>query len=170
MSKSNKKVKKLPDIYKKQKHYQKAYKIMFPFAFILVPFGAIALMIVISKMNKYNIMVKIIDYIKNKDKVVIVTILGYNKNGSQLLQNLIDSGYLENYHIVADVVIVKNELMMTEQEAMEEYSKYANPALASSYGLPMPLQVNNFVNCPKCNKLIDINSTNFCPNCGEKLK
>ena len=59
---------------------------------------------------------------------------------------------------------------MTEQEAMEEYSKYANPALASSYGLPMPLQVNNFVNCPKCNKLIDINSTNFCPNCGEKLK
>ena len=69
MSKSNKKVKKLPDIYKKQKHYQKAYKIMFPFAFILVPFGAIALMIVISKMNKYNIMVKIVDYIKNKDKV-----------------------------------------------------------------------------------------------------
>ena len=188
----------VPDLQKRCEKLQKASKIMMIAAFLIIP--AVPAMIVMSKYGYYAQLCRIVNYVKAQEKVPLTQVLGYAKNSVQAAQKLIDTGNLEGYRIVADAMLVKEGVEITEEDALKEAAAYYNLQTAVNMGMDpndMPevakmaakLQQANLEAaaaqnaaafeaqkaagkkfCPECGKPLPGKGEKFCPECGAELK
>ena len=188
----------VPDLQKRCEKLQKASKIMMIAAFLII--FAIPAMIVMSKYGYYAQLCRIVNYVKAQEKVPLTQVLGYAKNSVQAAQKLIDTGNLEGYRIVANAMLVKEGVEITEEDALKEAAAYYNLQTAVNMGMDpnnMPevakmaakLQQANLEAaaaqnaaayeaqkaadkkfCPECGKPLPGKGEKFCPECGAELK
>lgn len=188
----------VPDLQKRCEKLQKASKIMMIAAFLIIP--AVPAMIVMSKYGYCAQLCRIVNYVKAQEKVPLTQVLGYAKNSVQAAQKLIDTGNLEGYRIVADAMLVKEGVEITEEDALKEAAAYYNLQTAVNMGMDpndMPevakmaakLQQANLEAaaaqnaaafeaqkaadkefCPECGKPLPGKGEKFCPECGAELK
>lgn len=188
----------VPDLQKRCEKLQKASKIMMIAAFLIIP--AVPAMIVMSKYGYYAQLCRIVNYVKAQEKVPLTQVLGYAKNSVQAAQKLIDTGNLEGYRIVANAMLVKEGVEITEEDALKEAAAYYNLQTAVNMGMDpndMPevakvaakLQQANLEAaaaqnaaafeaqkaaakkfCPECGKPLPGKGEKFCPECGAELK
>ena len=123
----------VPDLQKRCEKLQKASKIMMIAAFLIIP--AIPAMIVMSKYGYCAQLCRIVNYVKAQEKVPLTQVLGYAKNSVQAAQKLIDTGNLEGYRIVADAMLVKEGVEITEEDALKEAAAYYNLQSAVNMGM-----------------------------------
>lgn len=123
----------VPDLQKRCEKLQKASKIMMIAAFLIIP--VIPAMIVMSKYGYCAQLCRIANYVKAQEKVPLTQIFGYAKNSVQAAQKLIDTGNLEGYRIVADAMLVKEGVEITEEDALKEAAAYYNLQAAVNMGM-----------------------------------
>ena len=123
----------VPDLQKRCEKLQKASKIMMIAAFLFIP--AIPAMIVMSKYGYCTQLCRIVNYVKAQEKVPLTQVLGYAKNSVQAAQKLIDTGNLEGYRIVANAMLVKEGVEITEEDALKEAAAYYNLQAAVNMGM-----------------------------------
>ena len=123
----------VPDLQKRCEKLQKASKIMMIAAFLIIP--VIPAMIVMSKYGYCAQLCRIANYVKAQEKVPLTQVLGYAKNSVQAAQKLIDTGNLEGYRIVADAMLVKEGVEITEEDALKEAAAYYNLQAAVNMGM-----------------------------------
>lgn len=123
----------VPDLQKRCEKLQKASKIMMIAAFLFIP--AIPAMIVMSKYGYCAQLCRIVNYVKAQEKVPLTQVLGYAKNSVQAAQKLIDTGNLAGYRIVADAMLVKEGVEITEEDALKEAAAYYNLQAAVNMGM-----------------------------------
>lgn len=123
----------VPDLQKRCEKLQKASKIMMIAAFLIIP--VIPAMIVMSKYGYCAQLCRIVNYVKAQEKVPLTQILGYAKNSVQAAQKLIDTGNLEGYRIVANAMLVKEGVEITEEDALKEAAAYYNLQAAVNMGM-----------------------------------
>lgn len=123
----------VPDLQKRCEKLQKASKIMMIAAFLFIP--AIPAMIVMSKYGYCAQLCRIVNYVKAQEKVPLTQVLGYAKNSVQAAQKLIDTGNLEGYRIVANAMLVKEGVEITEEDALKEAAAYYNLQAAVNMGM-----------------------------------
>ena len=123
----------VPDLQKRCEKLQKASKIMMLAAFLII--FAIPAMIVMSKYGYCARLCRIVNYVKAQEKVPLTQVLGYAKNSVQAAQKLIDTGNLEGYRIVADAMLVKEGVEITEEDALKEAAAYYNLQAAVNMGM-----------------------------------
>ena len=123
----------VPDLQKRCEKLQKASKIMMIAAFLIIP--VIPAMIVMSKYGYCAQLCRIVNYVKAQEKVPLTQVLGYAKNSVQAAQKLIDTGNLEGYRIVADAMLVKEDVEITEEDALKEAAAYYNLQAAVNMGM-----------------------------------
>lgn len=123
----------VPDLQKRCEKLQKASKIMMLAAFLIIP--VIPAMIVMSKYGYCAQLCRIANYVKAQEKVPLTQIFGYAKNSVQAAQKLIDTGNLEGYRIVADAMLVKEGVEITEEDALKEAAAYYNLQTAVNMGM-----------------------------------
>ena len=92
-------------------------------------------MIVMSKYGYYAQLCRIVNSVKAQEKVPLTQVLGYAKNSVQAAQKLIDTGNLEGYRIVADAMLVKEGVEITEEDALKEAAAYYNLQAAVNMGM-----------------------------------
>lgn len=140
------------------------------FALIAVPFFGFIACGVGFMASWYKLTVcmqvnEIIQKIKKHDKILLVQLLpGFNESDLILLADkLISTGNIAEYIIVGDVMLVKENLYVSESEAKKEYDKYfgrdfTDTATSSQYGY-----------CPSCGKSVSA-SDKYCSGCGRLLR
>lgn len=123
----------VPDLQKRCEKLQKASRIMMIAAFLII--FAVPAMIVMSKYGYCAQLCRIVNYVKAQEKVPLTQVLGYAKNSVQAAQKLIDTGNLEGYRIVADAMLVKEGVEITEEDALKEAAAYYNLQSAVNMGM-----------------------------------
>lgn len=163
----------VPDIEGKVRRLDKVVIVLFCTSFLIIP--AFALIFINIKWGVYRRLALFIRTAKNQDKIVPAYFFGYLTNMREVMQALIDTGNLSGYHIVADVMMVKDGVEISEQEALAEYELKYNPYIAARMGAAPPPQVPlNLTNtaasaCPYCGETINDAAPRFCPHCGKKI-
>ena len=123
----------VPDLQKRCEKLQKASKIMMIAVFLIIP--VIPAMIVMSKYGYCAQLCRIVNYVKAQEKVPLTQVLGYAKNSVQAAQKLIDTGNLAGYRIVANAMLVKEGVEITEEDALKEAAAYYNLQAAVNMGM-----------------------------------
>ena len=101
-------------------------------------FSILPLLPAMRVMSKYGYcaqLCRIVNYVKAQEKVPLTQVLGYAKNSVQAAQKLIDTGNLEGYRIVADAMLVKEGVEITEEDALKEAAAYYNLQAAVNMGM-----------------------------------
>ena len=173
----------VPDLETKCKKYNKALKILFPFTLLILP--AIPWMILSVKASRYGQLYRIVQVVKQQEKVLLISLLGYTPNAASVARKLIETGNLAGYRLVADIMLVKEGIEVSAEEARAEQAKLFNAFAAASMGAPLPANTPaapapgspeptaktaapKF--CPQCGAALSADSpSRFCPQCGAKL-
>ncbi len=188
----------VPDLDERCKKLQKASRVMMVLAFLIIP--VIPAMIVMSKYGYCAQLCRIVNYVKTQEKVPLTQVFSYTTNSVEAAQKLIDTGNLAGYRIVANAMLVKDGVEITDEDALKEAAAYYNLQAAVNMGLTaeeMPevakvaarLQQANLEAaaaqnaaafeaqqaagkkfCPACGKPLPQNGEKFCPECGAALK
>ena len=101
--------------------------------FLIVP--AIPAMIVLAKYGACVRLCHVIEAVKMQDHTPLITVFGYAPNAADAARKLIETGNLKGYKLVADAVLVREDIDMSEEQAMEIYAPYFSPYAAVSMGL-----------------------------------
>ncbi len=104
-------------------------------------------------------------FIKEIDKLLFV-------------QKLIATGNLPNHEIVANVLVAKKVLRISEADARQQYAEYmcikngtyVPPINVTSSDIFPEIAAEIITHCPGCGALIEENGSNFCQYCGRRLK
>lgn len=123
----------VPDLEARCKKLNTIRKVLMCLFFLIIP--AIPAMIVLSKYGFCMQMCHVINMVKMQDKTPITNVFGYASNGVEAAQKLIDTGNLKGYHIVADALIVKDGIEITEEEALREAAVYFSVPAAVASGM-----------------------------------
>lgn len=126
----------VPDLETKSQKYNKALKILFPFTLLFLP--AIPWMILSVKASRYGQLQRIVQVVKQQEKVLLISLLGYTPNAAAVARKLIETGNLAGYRLVADIMLVKEGIEVSEEEARAEQAKLFNAFAAASMGAPLP--------------------------------
>ena len=126
----------VPDLETKSQKYNKALKILFPFTLLILP--AIPWMILSVKASRYGQLYRIVQVVKQQEKVLLISLLGYTPNAASVARKLIETGNLAGYRLVADIMLVKEGIEVSEEEARAEQAKLFNAFAAASMGAPLP--------------------------------
>lgn len=123
----------VPDLHARCKRLERAYKILFPMTLLFIP--AIPAMIVMSKYGYCRQLCAIIDAVSLRNAVPLISVFGYAPNAKEAAEKLIETGNLPDHRLVAGLVLVKNGVEMTEQEAVECTAALYSPSAAAAAGL-----------------------------------
>ena len=110
----------VPDLKGRCKKLEKTYKILFPFSLLIIP--AVPTMIVMQKYGVCAQLCRIVDMISMRDIVPLITVFGYASNAADAARKLIETGNLKGYRLVADTVLVKDGVELSEEEAIRSYA------------------------------------------------
>ena len=167
----------VPDLEKKCRSYDKLRTALFCTFFLFIP--AFILMIILPKWAQYHRLNNFVKATKMQDKVLLLQYFGYVQNAEEIAQALIDTGNLADYHLVAGIMLVKNGVEVSEEEAIAAYSAIFNPVVAASMekepDVPLikttPVQppVEGQAVCPFCGETLQDKEARFCPYCGRKF-
>lgn len=173
----------VPDLETRCRKYNKAIRILFPFTLLILP--AIPWMILSTKAARYSQLQRVVQVVKQQEKVLLLSLFGYTPNAAAVARKLIETGNLAGYRLVADVMLVKEGIEVSEEEAKAEQAKLFNAYAAASMGAPLPADTAaapapestetpakatapKF--CPQCGTALSADSpARFCPQCGAKL-
>lgn len=135
--------------------------ILFPFIGVIL--GMVCLMVSIMRLNKLKRVKQIIDAIKATDKVFIFQLAGAASLEAMIrpsIKKMVDVGLLEGYSVIADVLVAKDELGISDEAAMKEYNA-TNPMIKfSAVGKAY---------CRNCGTEINAEDA-FCPKCGAEQR
>lgn len=123
----------VPDLETKSQKYNKALKILFPFTLLILP--AIPWMILSVKASRYGQLYRIVQVVKQQEKVLLISLLGYTPNAASVARKLIETGNLAGYRLVADIMLVKEGIEVSEEEARAEQAKLFNAFAAAQMGV-----------------------------------
>ena len=118
----------VPDLKGRCKKLEKTYKILFPFSLLIIP--AVPTMIVMQKYGVCAQLCRIVDMISMRDIVPLITVFGYASNAADAARKLIETGNLKGYRLVADTVLVKDGVELSEEEAIRSYAALFSPVAA----------------------------------------
>ena len=117
----------VPDLKGRCKKLEKTYKILFPFSLLIIP--AVPTMIVMQKYGVCAQLCRIVDMISMRDIVPLITVFGYASNAADAARKLIETGNLKGYRLVADTVLVKDGVELSEEEAIRSYAALFSPVV-----------------------------------------
>lgn len=100
---------------------------------LIVP--AIPAMIVLAKYASCLQLCRAINAVRMQDSTPLLLVFGYAPNAADAARKLIETGNLPGYKLVADAVLVREDIDMSEEQAIEVYAQYYIPYAAVSYGL-----------------------------------
>ena len=123
----------VPDLKGRCKKLEKTYKILFPFSLLIIP--AVPTMIVMQKYGVCAQLCRIVDMISMRDIVPLITVFGYASNAADAARKLIETGNLKGYRLVADTVLVKDGVELSEEEAIRSYAALFSPVAAVTAGV-----------------------------------
>ena len=123
----------VPDLKGRCKKLEKTYKILFPFSLLIIP--AVPTMIVMQKYGVCAQLCRIVDMISMRDIVPLITVFGYASNAADAARKLIETGNLKGYRLVADTVLVKDGVELSEEEAIRSYAALFSPVAAATAGV-----------------------------------
>lgn len=123
----------VPDLKGRCKKLEKTYKILFQFSLLIIP--AVPTMIVMQKYGVCAQLCRIVDMISMRDIVPLITVFGYASNAADAARKLIETGNLKGYRLVADTVLVKDGVELSEEEAIRSYAALFSPVAAATAGV-----------------------------------
>ena len=123
----------VPDLKGRCKKLEKTYKILFPLSLLIIP--AVPTMIVMQKYGVCAQLCRIVDMISMRDIVPLITVFGYASNAADAARKLIETGNLKGYRLVADTVLVKDGVELSEEEAIRSYAALFSPVAAVTAGV-----------------------------------
>ena len=123
----------VPELDKRCAKLNKLRKVMMALAFLIVP--AVPAMIVMSKYGYCRQLCAIVDAVSLRNAVPLISVFGYAPNAKEAAEKLIETGNLPDHRLVAGLVLVKNGVEMTEQEAVECTAALYSPSAAAAAGL-----------------------------------
>ena len=167
--------------------------ILFPFCLLILP--AIPWMVLSVKASRYTQLLRITQFVKQQEKVPLISVLGFTPNAAAVAQKHIDTGNLARYRLAGGVLLVKDGIEMSDEEAKAEcarlYGAYpaamgmavrpAAPAQVPAAETPAqapasetPAQVpaapadgTPAAFCTQCGAPLPEDAA-FCPRCGKK--
>lgn len=102
-------------------------------ALLIIP--AIPAMIVLAKYGNCMRLCRAINAVRMQDSTPLLLVFGYAPNAADAARKLIETGNLPGYKLVADAVLVREDIDMSEEQAIGLYAQYYIPYAAVSYGL-----------------------------------
>lgn len=123
----------VPNMEQRLKKLNTLRKVFMALMFFILP--AIPAMIILAKYGSCKQWCNIITTIKMYEKIPIHSVLGYFVNANEAAQKLIDTGNLEGYRIAGDAMLVKDGIMMTDEEAQREAAACFNVMAAVNAGM-----------------------------------
>ena len=78
---------------------------------------------------------RIINAVRMRDSTPLITVFGYAPNAADAARKLIETGNLPGYKLVADAVLVREDIDMSDEQAIKVYSAYFNAYAAATAGL-----------------------------------
>ena len=178
----------VPDLEGRLKKLNTLRKVFMVLALLIIP--AIPAMIVLAKYGACMQLCHAVQAVKLKGKMPIFMLFAFASNEREAAQKLIDTGNLAGYRIVGDVMIVRDDIEMTDEEAWEEAAPYFNAAAAINMGMTadnMPECYKKIIEiqqrkekelaegtaeygqCPSCGAPVKSADSEFCDKCGTRL-
>ena len=102
---------------------------------VLLILPVIPAMIILSKYGYCMMLCRIINAVRMRDSTPLITVFGYAPNAADAARKLIETGNLPGYKLVADAVLVREDIDMSDEQAIKEYSAYFNAYAAATAGL-----------------------------------
>lgn len=145
------------------------------FPYIVIPFvcfpaGMATGMVSLAKKAQFKALLGVAEQIKQYDRVLIVKLVPsaagtyFASDYVLLIKKLIETKNLEGYEVVADVVVAKTELHVSEYDAKQEYEEYVK----LQNGIVEEEEV--ITECPSCGAPVENLDAKFCQYCGKILK
>lgn len=178
----------VPDLEGRLKKLNTLRKVFMALTLLIVP--AVPAMIVLAKYGACMQLCHAVQAVKLKGKMPIFMLFAFATNERAAAQKLIDTGNLAGYRIVGDVMIVRDDIPMTDEEAWEEAASYFNAAAAINMGMTadnMPECYKKIIEiqqrkekelaegtaeygqCPSCGASVKSVDSEFCDKCGTRL-
>lgn len=146
----------------------------FNFTVILIPFfgfGAcgVGMAICASKEMVYRRLNEIIEQVKGYDKVLIPKLISTQSEAEMtaIVRKLIETGNLPDYRLVADIMVAKEEVFVSETEAREEYDRFKGVS-TSSYERKDYSDTGAYKYCPSCGNRCNADDR-YCSKCGRPV-
>ena len=177
----------VPGLEAKARKYSRAMTILFPFCLLILP--AIPWVVLSVKASRYTQLLRITQFVKQQEKVPLISVLGFTPNAAAVAQKLIDTGNLAGYRLAGGVLLVKEGIEMSDEEAKAEcarlYGAYpaamgmavratapAAPAQVTAAETPVqapaaPADEAPAAFCTQCGAPLPEDAA-FCPRCGKK--
>ena len=111
----------VPGLEAKARKYSRAMTILFPFCLLILP--AIPWMVLSVKASRYTQLLRITQFVKQQEKVPLVSVFGFTPNAAAVAQMLIDTGNLAGYRLAGGVLLVKDGIEMSDEEAKAECAR-----------------------------------------------
>lgn len=178
----------VPDLEGRLKKLNTLRKVFMVLTFLIIP--AVPAMIVLAKYGACMQLCHAVQAVKVKGKMPIFMLFAFASNEREAAQKLIDTGNLAGYRIVGDVMIVRDDIAMTDEEAWEEAAPFFNVNAAINMGMTvdnMPecyrriieiqqrkereqaAGTSEYGKCPDCGEPVKSGDSAFCDKCGARL-
>lgn len=123
----------VPDMERRCKKLHTLSVVFRILALLIIP--AIPAMIVLAKYGNCMRLCRAINAVRMQDSTPLLLVFGYAPNAADAARKLIETGNLPGYKLVADAVLVREDIDMSEEQAIGLYAQYYIPYAAVSYGL-----------------------------------
>lgn len=179
----------VPDLEGRLKKLNTLRKVFMALTLLIVP--AVPAMIVLAKYGACMQLCHAVQAVKLKGKMPIFMLFAFATNEREAMQKLIDTGNLAGFRIVGDVMVVRDDIPMTDEEAWEETAAFFNVNAAVNMGMTMDNMPEGYRKvleiqqrkekeylaaapahgqCPRCGEPVKSADSEFCDKCGERLK
>lgn len=136
--------------------------------FLGFPSSVLSLVFFSTRIANYNTLIAIVDTISQRDKVFFHNLYCFGFSSDLLLSNtinkLLKTGNLKGYKVVADVVVIKDTLYLSEEDALREYKELKYGTIAVS---DFETKESFDTECCYCHTKMK-NEWLYCPKCGAR--
>lgn len=149
-------------------------------AYIAIPFGLFLVAMVMfstfaSKRARMGGLIALLDKIENADHTVILSLNPTAGEGNAastvaVVKKCIEVGLLSDYEVVADVVVAKKSLAMSDEDATAAYDAYIAVAMPNTALVEMLREKSSPAFCSSCGAPVENSSSKYCQYCGAKLR
>lgn len=148
--------------------------------FAMIPFfgfvlGGALLSVFSTKRARLAGLVNLLDRVESSDYSVLVSLspvaeAAYMTRTAETVKKCVAQGLLPDYEIVADVVVAKKSIAMSDADAKTAYDDYIALAMPNAAYVDMVRDESKPAFCPSCGAPTGDGNGKFCQYCGAKLR